>query len=407
MRDLRPHPRILVVTSTFPRWTGDRVPPFVLELCRRLSGQFQVHVCAPHAAGAAREETMDGISVHRYRYAPAALETLAYDGGILSRLRERPARYLLVPCLLFAQYLAVRALIRRYRFDAIHAHWILPQGLLSALAAGPAGPPVVVTSHGADLYSLRHPLLQRLKRWTLRRAAAVTVVSQAMCEQAGKLAEGVAVDVIPMGTDLAAQFVPDDSAVREAGLVLFVGRLVQKKGVDVLLRAFGRVHERVSGSRLLIVGDGPERRSLEQLADRLALTEVASFAGALPKSELPALYRRAAVTAVPSVVTDSGDQEGLGLVIVEAMGCASPVVVSDLAAVRDLARDGETARVVPPADPQPLAEALIGLLGDAALRRRLGEAGRQWVAGRFDWSVSAARYRALLESVARAGRETG
>lgn len=404
MQDVGPHLRVLVVTSTFPRWADDRGPPFVLELCRRLSAHFEVHVCAPHAAGAAVHERMDGITVHRYRYAPPRLETLAYDGGILSRLRERRARYLLVPLLLGAQYLAVRALIKRHRFAVIHAHWILPQGLLSLLAAGAQGPPVVVTSHGADLYGLRHPLLQRLKRWTVRRAGAVTVVSEAMRRQVHVLAAGVDARVIPMGTDLTSQFFPDGDGRREPGLILFVGRLVQKKGVDVLLHAFARVLQGRADATLHIVGDGPERTSLEDLARRLGLGGAVSFVGALPKTELPVWYRRAALTVVPSVVTDSGDQEGLGLVIVEAMGCACPVVVSDLEAVRDLASDGDTARVVPPGDPQRLAEVVLEVLDDAAQRERLGRSARRWVAERFDWSASAAGYQALLDNVAQAHR---
>ncbi|MGI9262428.1 MAG: glycosyltransferase family 4 protein, partial [Woeseiaceae bacterium] len=124
--------KLLVLTSTYPRWSGDTEPRFVEYLSQELAKSYEVVVLAPHCDGAARRETLskDGrsISVHRFRYFIPTLQSLAYEGGILSRIRRNPFRILLVPFFIAAQLYAISVLHRRYRFDAIHAHWIIPQG---------------------------------------------------------------------------------------------------------------------------------------------------------------------------------------------------------------------------------------------------------------------------------------
>ena len=390
--------RILITTSTFPRWANDPNPPFVFELARRLAGRFEVHVLAPHAEGLAPSERLDGLVVHRYRYAPSRWEQLAYHGGILESLKQNRLRYALVPLFVLGQAAAIRRLQRRFQFAAIHAHWLLPQGLAALLAAGRSGPPALVTCHGADLFSLRQPGMPGLKRWVLTRSAAVTVVSGAMRTEIHRLDSAVEAEVIPMGTDLATRFTPPPAGqARDPATLLFVGRLVEKKGVHVLLQAFSEVRRRLPDARLLIVGEGPGRADLERMTSELQLTRSVSFLGPRPQAELPACYRRATLAIVPSVVAPGGDQEGLGLVIVEAMGCTCPVVASDLPAIRDLARQNETARLVPPGDPVALASAIVALIGDPQRRQRLAQAARLHVERDFDWAVVVQRYRRLIE----------
>ena len=397
-------PRLLVLTSTFPRWAGDREPPFVYELSRRLAGQFEVHVLAPHAPGARREETLDGVHVHRFRYAPERLQQLAYDGGILARLRERPWRLILVPCLLAAQALALRRLLARQRFDVLHAHWVIPQGLAALLAGAPRRVPMLCTSHGGDLFGLRGPLARYLKRRVLAQSAAVTVVSEAMREAVLALCPGQVVDVVPMGTDLSGCFTPPDQPARASDTLLFAGRLVEKKGVVYLLDAVARLRAKGRAVTLTLAGDGPQRGALQAHAVRLGIDSVVRFLGAVDHAQLAGLFRQAAVAVVPSVVAADGDQEGFGLVIVEAMGCACPVVASRLPAINDIAVDGETALLVPPADPDALALAIARVLDDTDGAAQRAAAARLRVLERFGWESVGRRYADLLDRLARSGR---
>jgi glycosyltransferase involved in cell wall biosynthesis len=399
-------PRLLVLTSTFPRWAGDREPPFVYELSRRLAGQFEVHVLAPHAPDARPEETLDGVQVHRFRYAPERLQQLAYDGGILARLRERRWRLLLVPCFIAAQAWALRRLLARYRFDVLHAHWIIPQGLAAVLAGAPRRVPMLCTSHGGDLFGLRGPLARRLKRRVLARSAMVTVVSEAMREAVLDLNPAQVVDVVPMGTDLTGCFKPPDQPARQPGRLLFAGRLVEKKGVRYLLAAVARLRAQGRVVTLTIAGDGPLRGALQAHAVQLGVDADVEFLGAVDHARLAGLFQQAAVAVVPSVIAADGDQEGFGLVIVEAMGCACPVVASRLPAIDDIAIDGETALLVPPADADALASAIARVLDDPDRAARRAAAARARVLERFEWEAVSRRYADLLGRLAAPGGAT-
>ncbi len=404
MADAQARPRLLVLTSTFPRWAGDHEPPFVFELSRRLADTFDVHVLAPHAAGARREETLAGLAVHRFRYAPEARQQLAYDGGILARLRQRRWRLLLVPCLLAGQWWALRRLLRRERFDAVHAHWLIPQALVAIVAGVPKHCALLCTSHGGDLFGLRGRLLGRLKRGILARCTGVTVVSAAMRDEVQRLRPGQAVDIIPMGTDLLGCFTPAPMAAREPNAVLFAGRLVEKKGVRYLIDAIAHLRQQGRPVTLRIAGSGPEREALRAQAQRLGIASAVDFLGAVDHTRLADLYRQASVAVVPSVVAAGGDQEGFGLVIVEAMGCECPVVASRLPAIDDIAIDRETALLVPPADPAALAGAIAAVLDDPMAARQRALAARAQALERFDWDSITSRYAALLQRLG--GRST-
>lgn len=393
--------KILVLTSTFPRWKDDVEPPFVYELCRRLCRDFEVHVLAPHAAGAATEENMAGIRVTRFRYFLSRWESLAYHGGILANLKQNPWRYGLIPIFLIGQLLALVRLLHRSRYDCIHAHWLVPQGLIAAIARlfTTSMPPVIVTSHGGDLFSLKGVGFNRLKCYVAMRSAAVTVVSRAMGDVLQKL--GVAesrIQVIPMGVDLQNCFVPSNKKAF-SGMLLFVGRLVEKKGLQYVIEALPLILDRHPNAVLRIVGDGPEKEKILKRIAELDLTENVSFFGAVDNNTLPEVYCSSDVVVFPSIVASDGDREGFGLVLTEALGCGCAAVVTDLPAMRDIVRDGQSALVVPQKDAGQLAEKVCRLLEDAALRKNLGERGRAYVLKKFDWQVIAGQYKDLIQGV--------
>ena len=141
-----------------------------------------------------------------------------------------------------------------------------------------------------------------------------------------------------------------------------VGRLVEKKGVTFLLRALVLVRGKFPNIHLSIIGDGPLRQKLAQQATELGITDNLSFHGSVIQADLPRFYSRAAIAIIPSVVADSGDQEGLGLVTVEALGCGCAVVASDLPAIRDVIDPGENGLLAEPADANSIAEKIIYLL---------------------------------------------
>jgi glycosyltransferase involved in cell wall biosynthesis len=392
---------LLVLASTYPRWQGDPEPAFVHELAKRLAVCFDVTVVAPHAPGAVSREMLDGVRVRRYRYAPARWETLVNDGGMLANLRRARWKWLLLPGFLFAQWLAVRRAVRELGPCAVHAHWLLPQGLIALLAV--RGVPVLLTAHGADLFGLRSRVFAHLRGWVVRRAAMTGVVSQAMRSRLLEEAPQARVRVLPMGVDDEQLFRPDDTP-REKDALLFVGRLVEKKGLHHLVEAMPAVLASRPQAVLTVAGFGPEQARLELRATELGIREHIRFLGAQPQASLPDLYRRASLLVAPFVEARGGDQEGLGLVVAEAMACGCPVLVGDVAGVRDLV-DGRTGALVDASDHRALAATVSSLLADETRRRQLGEMGREHVQRRYSWRVVADGYIRSISALAN-GRES-
>jgi len=389
--------RILVLTSTFPRWQGDNEPPFVFELSRRLSDHFDVVVLAPHAPGAKRFETMGNLEVYRFRYFFPSWQSLAYHGGIMANLKQNRLRYLLVPSFLLSELFSLIFLIKKYQVDAIHTHWLIPNGLIAvvarALIAGKK-PVIICTSHGTDLFGLTGVLFRWLQKQVISKVDRLTVVSAALRAHAMSLVHRDDVEAIPMGVDLTVTFTPPVASGRSSNELLFVGRLAEQKGIRYLIMAMPEILKKHPQTTLSIIGDGPERESLLRQTTVSGVGQHVRFHGALENSELRELYGNAAIFVSPSLA------EGLGLTLVEALACECPVVASDLPAIRDVVSDGITGILCNQKDSADLANKIITMLNDPTLRQAIGRAGRQHVLKRFDWNIIAERYIRLIDDIA-------
>ena len=349
---------------------------------------------------------MDGVTVRRFRYFwPSGLQKLAY-GGMLPNLKRNRWLWVQVPFFLLAEFFAARRIVRREDIDVIHAHWLVPQGVVGALLSKVTGRPVVVTAHGADVYGANGGIKNRLKRWALRRTARVTAVSQDLATAIDRLmGEDTPVEVISMGVD-TERFRPATrpSELRrnlgDGPIILFVGRLAEKKGVRYLLEAMPDVLTEAPGASLVIVGDGPLRAELEAQGRALSIVDMVRFEGAKRPDELPAYYHAADVFAGPSIVAEGGDTESFGLVFAEAMACGCPVIASDVGGISDLVKDGETGLLVAQKDPGALALAICRVLADEMLRARLRRGGLAHLQTHYTQTAIAGRYAELLEGVA-------
>lgn len=391
---------MLVVATTFPRHEGDDQPRFVADLCASLPTGYRQRVLVPSADLCPSNDNVQGIDVKRFRYFLRRWETLAYGSGILGNLRERPVRWLLVPFFLCGLAIALRREVRRFEPDIIHAHWWFPAGLMAGLllATTNRSCKLLTTCHGADYYVLGERL-PRLRRWVFGRSDKVAVVSEAMRDHAIKqdLPEEKLV-VAPMGVDLSKSFRPIMKQERQG--VLYVGRLVEKKGVDVLLSGWAAAPEHVRNQGLTLIGSGNNKDSLVALAESLGISQSVNFVGPVPHSGLPAYYQRARLLVFPSIISPDNDQEGLGLVAIEAMGCDCPVLVSDIASLSDVILDGETGFVFPMGDSESLARRLTELLSSNELCKEVAERGGRYVRSRFDWSSVGEKYSSLYSEMA-------
>jgi glycosyltransferase involved in cell wall biosynthesis len=346
--------RILVLASTFPRWKNDTLPPFVFELSRGLAKYFNITVLAPHYSGAKHQETMDGMDVRRFSYMPDRWEKLAGEGGIMPNLHNNPALYLTVPFFFIAEILAAIELVRQLKPKLIHAHWIIPQGITAFVVKKVLKTPYIITVHGGDIYGLQNPLLIRMKKSILQQAKRITVVSSDIKKEIINIDPHLAskIEIIPMGVD-SKLFNPSkyDERIKKkyaitGPFLLFVGRLVEKKGVAYLLKAMPAILKEKPTTKLMIIGAGPEKDNLVHLAAKLNIKDNIIFVGALPHSDLPKYYATADYFISLSVQGRDGDRDGLPTSLIEASFSGCIPMTTKFGAASELIENNKTGYLI-------------------------------------------------------------
>jgi len=251
----------------------------------------------------------------------------------------------------------------------------------------------VVVAHGVEVWALR----SSMQRAALRRADMVVAVSAYTAGRLVELHRVSAAKIVVIPNVLADGLPPAPAGAADPNLILSVSRLDRDdsyKGIDQLLRALALVRDARPETRCVIVGDGNDRARLEALAQQLNLTGRVQFAGALATADLGVLYDQCTVFCLPS------SAEGFGIVFLEAMAHARPVVALHAAATPEVVADGVTGVLVADADPQKLCGALLGLLNDPELCVRMGAAGRARVQAMYTPEVVEPQWQALLQTLA-------
>jgi len=385
-------PRILFVTHAYPRCIGDAPGSFVHRLVRGVQSLgAEVRVLAPHAAGLAEHEVLEGVSVHRYHYAPETMETLAYTGTMAEQVLGSWRGKVAFGGMLLAGSRALRREIRAFRPTVVHAHWWCPSGMLAAMGAGAT--PVVITMHGSDVRlalsrTVAHPIARRV----LDRAAAVTAVSDWLARQSTTLGTRHAIRVAPMAVD-TERFQPTDVAIEAERRLVFAGRLNAQKGLADLLDAMARLQ---GSATLQVIGEGEDRAALEARAARLGIAPSIEWLGRGTPEQLATAFRGAAAVVIPS------RGEGLGLVAVEAQLCGAPVIGYRSGGLSDVIDPSWGGVLVEPGDIVQLASAIDSVLSAKPDPTRRDAAVRI-MRERFAPQAVAERYVALYREVATHG----
>lgn len=395
--------KVLFLVTAYPRDPADVITPWMVETIRRLRARgVTVEVLAPAYRGLPGQ-TVDGVRVHRFRYAPRGWETLTHDQTAPDRIRQKPWFLALVPGYVGAGSRAAAKVAREGGFDVVHAFWPIPQGVLGLHAKRKTGLPLVSTFFGVELTWMekQFPFLAPLLRRIVRGSDAVTAISTYTAKRLAAQVPGVDPAIIPFGAavDAPAQPPPYTFDGARPFELLFVGRLVERKGVHLLLDALATLpsERRVA---LHVLGDGPDGPKLREQAGRLGLGGRAVFHGFVPKEELQRRLETCDAFVLPAVIDAKGDTEGLGVVLLEAMSYARPVIASAAGGIVDIVQDGRNGFLVPPGDAPALATAITRMMDDPAAARELGLHGREDVERGFSWDVIADRLAEIYRRVA-------
>ncbi|HEX9554271.1 MAG TPA: glycosyltransferase [Streptosporangiaceae bacterium] len=275
----------------------------------------------------------------------------------------------------------------------LHAHFLHSPAAVAFIAAKVSGQPYSLTGHAKDIYTT----LPENLRMRCDRARFVTTCTEAnrthLITEVG-LAPGQ-MHVCRHGIDLTKFTIP--ARRPRPGCIVSVGRLVPKKGFDILIQACGDLRRRGIAFELVLLGGGELHDELLALARQQGIGDRVSLLGSRPQSDVVEQLTAAEIFALSPVVLPDGDRDGVPNVLLEAMAVGVAVVATTVSGIPEVVTDGETGRLVPPQRPDLLADALEQLLTDPAVRTRLGEAGRRFVHEHASWTSAITPLLALLE----------
>lgn len=390
---------MLILTSSFPSSPGDETCGYIRDFARSLSEEFTVKVLAPPGRGA-RRWPGDVFTLTRSRsLLPRRFDPFRADTD-LNQLASSTVLVKLCSIVSLTCFFA-RAFAMALQADTICSHWLVPCGLVGALISRTLGKPHVVIEHSGAVHLLARLRGDWIARFIIASSERVVTVSADLKRKLTKMCPvGEAkVDVVPMGiqsrqprareVDGAAPFFDRGCAARRT--ILFIGRLTEIKGLDVLLKAMTGLED----VRLIVAGDGERRAELESLSSELALDTI--FIGRVGAKERGLLLSACDVVVIPSRVLEDGRTEGMPLVCLEAMAAGRLVIASKAGGLAEVISDGENGLLFEPGDDRMLREKLRLALGDEGLWRRISESARR-TAAQHDWSFVGLRFREIIKS---------
>ncbi|MCX6135474.1 MAG: glycosyltransferase [Ignavibacteriales bacterium] len=384
--------RVCVVTTSFPRWSGDLSGIFIASLTTELhQAGTEFDVIAPYEVGCQHDEILYGAAVHRFSYwLPVARQRLASDSGIPSDLKSFLGKVQLPA---FLMMYARKAMKYARMSDVVHAQWIF-SGMVGLVLAHLYGKPLIITVHGSDAALMRKGRVFRsVGRFILDRAARIVVVSDRLKKDLMSIGiDDRQLTVIYNGVD-GRIFSKTSKADHTKG-ILWVGRMSVEKNLPTLMRAFAQVVRQMPDATLTLVGDGDRRNDVEKLIGELGITSNVRLVGMKTQAEVAEYMKACDVFTLPSL------SEGFPLTVIEAMSIGRPVVVAAVGALPDLVRHGSNGYLIDPRDDGQLTAALVSVLADPGKQRQVGEAAAVSV-GELSWDRIAEKMNQVYKEVLR------
>lgn len=388
---------VVMVATSYPRFPGDGVGSFMEPIAKGVAALgHEVHLVAPWHPAITRGTSEDGVHFHFFHYAPvASLNVFGYASGLRADTELRAAAWIAAPMAMAAGWFKAWRVATKRRATVMHAHWVIPGGVMAAAATGAL--PLVVSLHGSDVFvAERNAMIGRIARGVFARAGAVTACSDDLHQRALALGAPAASTVtVPYGVD-TLRFAPDAArratvrqahGVGDAPLVFTAGRLVSKKGFEFLIDATRQLQATMPGVRVMIAGEGDLAAVLHQRAHGLPIT----LLGNQTQDDIAGLVAAADIVAVPSIRDDAGNVDGLPNFALEALASGTPVVATRAGGLPQAITDRENGRLVDERDVDGMAEAIVETWQRPDRGRGLGDAARSRVVRNHSWATTAGR----------------
>lgn len=383
--------KVLIITSTFPRGNDDVLASWIGELCLRLKKEgLTIEILAPSYKGQ-KQSQYHGITVHRFRYAPSFLEILAQDEGAVIKIRRKPwILPLVILYVLFGAFFLIN-LTKKTHYDIMHVHWPIPQGIFGLIAKWILRSRLILTFYGAEFTLVKKlPILKYFLRFIIGQADSITAISTFTAKKVKEI-KNIPVAIIPFSSSIEARSHKVEKNMDRKKRILFVGRLVDRKGVEFLISAMPMILKETD-AYLDIVGSGHLYTSLRDMVLEMKLNNFVTMRGSVTSRELAKLYEKCSVFVLPAITDEWGETEGLGVVLLEAMSFRKPVVASSVGGIGDIVEDGVNGFLVAQQNSRALASAIIKIIQDENLAEKMGENGFRLLIAKFSWKSIIEKY---------------
>ena len=406
--------KILTLASTFPRYRGHFAANFIYELAKGLKKKgFEIIVLTPHHPDTKLKEEVDGLKIYRFPYFyPLKYQTLYRDDfGFVYNFKRSNLAKIQAPFFFLSELFSAIRIIRKEKIDVIHSHWLVPQGLVGAICKKVFGIPHVTTVHGADINTIKKleilsgkksKILSGIFSFVLHNSDKINANSSytksIVLSIDGRVKNKI--EIIPMGVDINRFKHEDDINIKEdfdaEYLILSVGRLIDWKGTKYLITAMKEIIKKIPNAKLVIGGIGPEKENLEKLTEELKLKNNVIFTGYIEDIDLLKYYASSDIFVLPSINLN-GHTETLGVVLLEAMACGTPVIGSNVGGIPDIIKDGYNGFLVSEKSPEDLADKIIELLSNKELAEEFATNGLKTVQEKFSWISVTERFIEVYE----------
>jgi len=382
--------RILFLTSSYPSNKNDNSGIFLHELAKRLKDNFEVFVLTPNKGKLLKRDILDGIKIYKHKQSFTKRIKIVENGPIMSRLRINKLYWLMVPNFILMQFLGLKKIVKKEKISIIHAHWIIPQGLVAVMYKKFINSEIkiLVTIHGTDFNGFSSGLAKRLIWFVLNNINELTVVSNAIKKEIINMGYRKKIHVRPMGLDTKL-FNPDkktSTLKEELGIIgpflLFVGSLIKTKGIEQLVEAIPEIVKVFNNLKLVVVGLGNMRTKLIEKAKELGIDKNVIFIGEIPNRELPKYFATANLLILPSFT------EGLPVSIMEALSSGTIVLVSPLEPLRDLVTENETGFFIKEITTAEISQKVIYILKNIDNQNSIKINARKKIVEKYDWEIT-------------------
>lgn len=404
--------KVCILTHTFPRYEGDKISSiFMAELAKSLvEAGNDVWVLMPFTPLFKPSRHKYKVVTYKYIF-PNFMHKLGYSETLSNDMGLPILMWFLSPFMYFFGFIALLRLVRNKKIDIINAHWILPNGFIASLVSVISGVPVISTLPGSDVYmAKKNRLFTSLARFAAEKSRWVTSNSPQLITDLSQitginLENKSSVIIYGVGSD---KFKPDKKAGEMARaeleisnktkIILGVGRLVEKKGFEYLIRASKEIIKLNPDVRFVMIGDGDQRGYLEDLVKDLKVNSYFEFLGNVSYTKMNDYYNMCDVFVLPSIRDREGNLDDQSVAVMDALTCGKPVVTTDFPGYRVVIKNGSNGLLVEEKKSEELVRSINSLLGSRSVRQIMGRKARLLMIDKFSWKAIGREYTSLYKS---------